>query len=238
MFLKLPVQQITSSTGERFKISGVTATIDAPGLHWSSPFVNNTNDDLSDTAHDPTVTVVIPKSVFDQVQTTPVDLHLKFVSTAYGTNPAIRERALVPAFPAPDHGLCPLTAEGVVGNCRYAYRLATPIDISTPVSALPCDSVQAPVDTQPATPTLTTFIGSDDDRLAFDFDPIATTSLNLVLPGSTFDHPLPAFLCKGSPVSFTSHPILRRGSFAITAKDLVLGKYAQQATSGNLMGPS
>ena len=229
LFLKLPVHKLSLLPGERLKLNGVSATIDAPGLHWSSPFINNADLDLSDEAHDPTITIMIPRNVFDRVRTMPVDLHLQFASTTYRTEAATRIRASIHAFAAPDHGLCPIDAEGLVGNCRYAFRLPIPIDVTAQVRSQACDETATSVNEQPAESVLHTFIGSDDDRLAFDFDPVTTTRLKLVLPGSTDDHQLPAFLCAGSPITFASHRIFGRGSFSIAIPQLVLGEYAQRS---------
>lgn len=226
--LMLPVHEVDSPTGERFKVNAIAAILDAPGFHWSSPFLDSNGVELSNTPHDPTITVMIPRNVFERVRTTPVDIHLQLASTVYGTDAATPARASLPSFPAPDHGLCPLNPEGAVGNCRYAFRLATPIDIAAHVSSQPCDGDHTPAQGQPTAALATTFIGSDDNRLAFDFDPVAITRLNLVLPGSTFDHPLPAFLCSDSPIAFTAHPILRRGTFSVDAHQLVIDEYAQR----------
>ena len=225
--LRLPIHEVTSPKGERFKVNAIAASIDTPRVHWRSPFLDSNGVELSDTPqHDPIITVMIPKNVFEQVRTTPVDVHLQFASLVYGTDAAMAVRALMPAFPAPDHGLCPLNAEGTVGNCRYAFRLPTPVDIDAHVVSQPCDGDQTSAQGQPA--VAHTFIGSDDDRLAFDFDPVATTPLNLVLPQSTFDHPLPAFLCTDSSLAFTPHPILRRSTFSLDAHQLIIGDYAQR----------
>ena len=227
VLVKLPLHEDNPPTGESFKVNAVAASIEAPGYRWSSAFLVSGDVERSGPQHDPSITVMIPTRVAERIRTTPVDLHLQLASTFYKAGTADLTHASAPTFQAPGHGLCPLDTDGTIWNCRYAFRLPTPMGVTMNVSSQPCDGDHSPTEAQPAASVFSSFIGSDDDWLAFDFDPVATAPIRLVLPGSEFSHPKPAYLCTGSPIAFTPNRNLRRGSFILDAHQLVIDKYAQ-----------
>ncbi len=242
--LSLPLQQAGIFPGLRFKTQGIAVTIYAPdGFHWSSPFFKNSGTDLSAETGNPAINLLIPAPVFDRIRDLPVDLHLQIAVLVYATDPPVTASASSPSFAAPGGGLCALLPGGIVPNCRYALRLPTPIDLSAEVSDHFCDldgtrgpsgngPVRAPPN--PQHQIARTFIGSDDTPLAFDFDPVATTPINLVLPSSTPDHFLPAFLCPSSPVTFTPHRLLSHSQIVFDVRHLVLAPFAKRQRSSAL----
>lgn len=236
VLLSLPAQQTGMPPGLRFKAKGIAVNIDtAQGFHWTSPFLQ-TGTDLSATSKDPVVAFLLPASVFDRIHDTPVDLHLQIAGLIYETEAPVTIAASLPTFAAPGRGLCPLYPEGVTANCRYALRLPTVIDFSADVSNHLCG-----IDPAPASPpnsggrlVAKHFIGSDDNNLAFDFDPVATTPFQLAVAESTPDHFEPAYLCPGAPVTFTPHQLTRHGQLSFSIRNLILAPYAKHQRSATI----
>ena len=221
-FLNIPIALTGVGSGQRVRSMGISIVLDAPGVHWSSPFLEN-GMDSSDPA--PALSFALPDSVFERVRKTPAELHLQIAALLSGTELPVSLAASSPATPAPDGGLCSVSQEGVATNCRYAFRLPAPIDVEAAASGKPCDAGQTSPASQP-TILVKTFIGSDNHALAFDFDPVALTPMNLAMPQSTPNRFLPAYLCSGSLVTFTSHREMRRGQILVDLHNVVLGPYA------------
>lgn len=232
VLLALPAQQTGIPPGLRFKAKGIAVTIDtAQGFHWTSPFLE-TGTDLSAARNNPVVEFLLPASVFDRIRDTPVELHLQIAGLVYETEAPVTVAASLPSFAAPGRGLCPLYPEGIASNCRYALRLPAVIDFSADVSDHLCDIDPAPAST-PSNGRLVAknFIGSDDNNLAFDFDPVVTTPFQLALAKSTPEHFEPAYLCPGAPVTFTPHQLTQHGQLSFNIPNLILAPYAKRQRS-------
>lgn len=221
-FFSLPVQLAAAMPGQRLRAQGISIDLDAPGFHWRSPFMDGGGAEFS--GPDPAIFFSLPDAVVNRVRDIPVHVQVQIAGLVSSTDARIDSAAFSPAFPAPGRGLCSLRAEGITTNCRYPLRLPAPIDVAAETSDHLCDSGQSSSPVQTA--VVKTFIGSDDDALAFDFDPVALTPLSLVRMQANPDHSVPGYLCSGSRIAFTPHGEPERGQISVEIPDVVLGPYA------------
>lgn len=140
-----------------------------------------------------------------------------------------------PGFASPGDGICPVFSDGTTTSCLYPLRLPAPIELNAEVSDLPClDSNRGPNRVGQS------FVGSDEDYLAFDFDPVATSQVRLWKQQNRPSLPHPAYLCPGATVTLTPQRIVSRGRLSISQQEVVLGPYAKHLAQSDttIVAPS
>ena len=230
--LSLPVQLRGLPMGVRLKGSGVAITIDTPqGFHWSSHY-QEVGADLNAADPDQKIDILLPLSVFNRIRDTPVNLGLSLAVVKYQTEATQSLIAEFPGFASPGRGKCPLLPDGLTTSCLYPLRLPPPIDLSAQVSDLPCLS---PAGT--ATHLAHSVIGMDTSYIAFDFDPVATSQMNLWRDPSEKIPPHAVYICPGSAVTLTPHVIAARERLSFSQQDIVLASYARHLMRKRLTPP-
>ena len=93
---------------------------------------------------------------------------------------------------------------------------------SAQVSDLPCLS---PAGT--ASHLAHSFLGMDTSYIEFDFDPVATSQMNLWRDPSEKVPPHAVYICPGSAVTLTRHVIAARERLSLNQQDIALASYAR-----------
>jgi hypothetical protein len=220
--ISLPVQLKGLPSGIRLKGMGAALEVEtAQGFRWSSHY-QLVSADLNANYPNPTVDVLMPLSVFDRIRSTPVNLLLNIVFVRFETGEARTVPAHSPGFASPGDGICPVFSDGILASCLYPLRLPPSVDLSADVSDLPClDPNRGP------NRVGQTFVGSDENYLAFDFDPVATSQVRLWKQENRPSLPRPAYLCPGATVTLRPQRIAGRERLSISQREIVLGLYAK-----------
>jgi hypothetical protein len=77
------------------------------------------------------------------------------------------------------------------------------------------------------------FVGSDEDYLALDFDPVATSQVRLWKQQNRPSLRGPAYLCPGATVAPRPQRIVGRERLSISQYEIVLGPYAKHLAQPN-----
>jgi len=222
IILSLPVQIPGLLPGLRLKGKAISLTLDSPsGLHWTSPY-QGVDADLSTRNARPSIDVAIPAAVFNRFKNTPADLRLSLAVDRSTTGVPRTVTANLPAFATPGRGLCLVTSLGITSNCLFPLRPPPPIDLSLQTSDQLCGT-PIPATIRPQT----TFVGTDDTFLRYDFDPVVTSPLNLSIDRERTGNTRPAYLCPGTPVTLTPHTVVGQERLTLTQPAVVLASYAR-----------
>ena len=167
----------------------------------------------------------LPTALFNQVKSTPQDVHLSVTANHLLVGPEQKWRATLLPFSVPGHGICNYPDQaGRRPVCHFP--LAAPADtfVSAPLS-VSCN-------TQPGQPAqqATAIERLPGDKSAFsipDFDPVVTVPLTLQIrqqlpPGVTLS------LCPGTFLTFVHGESAGRTRFEFDQKQLVLDNYASR----------
>ena len=226
--ISLPIQLKGLPSGVRLKGIGVALELEtAQGFRWSSHY-QLVNADLNADYPNPTVDVLMPLSVFDRIRSTPVNFLLNIVFVRFETEDAQTVPAQFPGFASPGNGICPVFSDGTINSCLYPLRFPAPVELSAEVSDLPClDSNRGPNRVAQSS------VGSDQDYLAFDFDPVATSQVRLWKQQNRPSLPRPAYLCPGATVTLRPQRVVSRERLSISQQEIVLGPYAKHLAQPN-----
>ncbi len=236
--LSLPVKLQGLAAGTRLKAAGVSIhVVTSDGFEWTSPY-ENMGVDLRVANPTNVVDVPMPLDVFNRIRNIPVSLNV-FLAVERTQAAATQTFAVEePGFSTSGLGICPVRADGFMGNCLYALHLPPPIDVSAQVSNKPC------METAGSTRSVAqTFLGSDQNGVAYDFDPVATSRLQFQvityrhIPGPNGSSAssgvgIAGFLCPGAPVMLTPHVLMGRERWSFRQSNLILAPYMRH------MGPS
>ena len=235
IILSLPVQFKGLPSDVRLKGMGAALEVEtAQGFRWASHY-QRVNATINADYANPTVDILMPLSVFDRIRSTPVNFLLNIVLVRLETGEAQTMPAQFPGFASPGDGTCPVFSDGTITSCLYPLRLPAPIDLNAEVSDLPClDSNRGPNRVGQS------FLGSDEDYLAFDFDPVATSQVRLWEQENRPSLPRPAYLCPGATVTLRPQRIVGRERLSVSQQEVVLGPYAKHLAQSNttIVAPS
>jgi len=202
-----------------FIIKGVAATITAPGVTWTSPFVSaGQGRQITAGAPISAVAIPIPLSVFDKIGSQPADVHLTLATDHLKLDPAVTWKANARPFHIPSHGICSFTEDDPRAdlNCRYALKAPQVTFITTSVTPGGCASGLA----QP-TPAQAS-IASPNNSLSFD--PVITVPVKFQTADPEARHRYA--LCPGTPLSFLQAQDSGKVRFEVDVKQLILENYA------------
>jgi hypothetical protein len=222
VIISLPVNLTGLPAGVRMKGVGVAIEIDTPqGFHWWSHYEAG-GADFTETNSHADIDIFMPLSTFNRIRNTPVDLRLNIAFVKFQTEASQTLQSEAEGFASPGRGNCLLLPGGQVTSCLYPLRVPPPIDLSAQVSDIPC------LDSSTATTRLAnTFVGNDQNALAFDFDPVATSHLRLLADSEKNTPPHAASLCPGTPITLTPHFIAGRERLSFSQKGIVLSSYVR-----------
>lgn len=164
----------------------------------------------------------LPKALFDQIKSTPTDLHFSVTANHVGAEQLWRATLL--PFSVPGHGICtyPQDSPDRQPVCHFPLTVPENLFVSAPLQ-LGCTA-------QPGQPprqvTAGQRLSGDSSPFALpDFDPVITRPLNLRInqqlpPGVTLN------LCPGTELSFVVADPNAHARFEFDEKQIILNNYA------------
>lgn len=226
--LGIPFTVTGADKDSNYVVTGIAATIDAPGIHWSSPYLAPMQTArINAGAPISAVPVVIPLQIFNQLGHAPADVHLSITVQQVKADQPATWKATANSFAVPGHGVCsfdPLHPDAPP-TCRYPFK--TPdLNFATAPLAASCSD---PTSEKP------TGIAQMNSNSAFvDFDPVNTQSLAFSIPGQ---QQAPGLLCPGTPVSFIEGHDQAKLRLEVDEKHLLLENYATHVSPRRTRAP-
>ena len=154
-----------------YLIHGISLTLDAPGVHWSSPYRTSLFGPGQINANPVTVLAVsLPLEIFNRVQNTPVDLHVSIATEHLTARSASTWKSSAAPFDIPGHGRCSFSDDPEMPpTCRFPFETPKFLYLTVPLSQdcanpnAPRIGANQPLGGQPAT---------------LNFDPVLSVPLN------------------------------------------------------------
>ena len=202
-----------------YVIQGVAATVDAPGVHWSSPYIGTTGDQINASSPFGAANIDVPLSVFNQIHNLPAEIHLSLATDHQKADPPSTWKATAGSFAVPGHGVCSFSHEDpeLPPLCRYAFQ--TP-DINFATADL------APGSCSAAGPKVPGGVNLGGAPGMLDFDPVITIPVKF----RTANPQQPGVLCAGTPIKFIEAKVQDKVRLEITEKNFVIENFAAHAT--------
>ena len=219
--LGIPFTVADADKDSNYIVTGIAATIDAPGVHWSSPYIAPSQEAHFNAGSPITaVPVVIPLDIFNQLGHAPADVHLTITVQQIKADHPVTWKASGNSFDVPGHGVCsfdPLHPDSPP-VCRYPFKTPDLNFASAPLSSTCSD---------PAAEKQTGIAQMNSGPSFVDFDPVNTQSLSFSTPGSK---EAPGLLCPGTPISFVEGHDQAKLRLEVDEKHLLLENYATHAS--------
>jgi hypothetical protein len=219
--LAIPFTVTDADKDSNYAVTGVAATVDAPGIHWQSPYITPLQTSrINAGAPISAVPVDMPLAIFNQLGHAPADIHLSITLQQLKADKPSTWKASAGSFAVPGHGICsfdPLHPDSAP-VCRYAFKTPDLNFATAPLTAT-CGDPSAP--TQTGVAQMTSGPGF------VDFDPVNTQTLAFSNPTQ---REAPGILCPGTPISFVEGHDQSRLRLELDEKKLVLENYATHAT--------
>ncbi len=191
----IPVATSGIDEQSNYTVKGYAVTLDAPGQHWVSPYLNELGTEINAYQPGVLVPVALPLDVFNQFKSTPVDVHLSLAADHLKLDSPTTWRASAEPFSVPGHGRCSWAADNpeAAPICRFPFAAPQPDFVS---ARLPASSCGDPESTR--TPHQMNLVAGSS---TLDFDPVVTVPLSF--PASRGAGPAPHPLCPGTPLAFS-----------------------------------
>lgn len=204
-----------------YLIRGVAATVDAPGVHWTTPYTANGGQQVNSGSPFSFVSLAMPLEVFNKIHNAPANIHLSLATEHLKQQPPTIWKATLRPFSVPGHGLCSFpSAESAESTpavlCRYPLKVPEISFVSAPVAASSCNA--SPAHSVEGATT----IGGQHTTL--DFDPVVTIPLSFRTRDPNPQHRY--VLCPGTPLSFTDARSQGNARLEVEEKQLVLDAFA------------
>jgi len=106
VLVSIPVAVSGVDQRSNFIVHGVAATIDAPGVHWTSPYMNSIGTELGAFRPIANLNVAMPVEVFNKISKVPADVHLTLAADHLSAEEPTQWKATLLPFSVPGHGLC------------------------------------------------------------------------------------------------------------------------------------
>jgi len=210
-------------------IKGVSASVDAAGVHWTSPFIADigTRPISAGTPFD-VVPIVMPLSVFNQIGHSPANVHLSIaVEQVKAAKPATWKATKEP-FAVPGHGVCSFSTEhpDAAPVCQYPFK-APEINYATATVSAACGDASAP--------KTTGYVNLSTSVNFLAFDPVVSKPLEMKTPqaqqGALYQ------LCPGTDLSFIEGQEKVKNRLELDMKQVLLENYATHIDSRAQRGP-
>ncbi len=222
----IPFTVTEADKDSNYTVTGVKATIDAPGVHWSSPYEAPTQPSRIN-AGSPisAVPVEIPLSVFNQIGHSAADVHLSITVQQLKADQPTTWKATSNSFAVPGHGICsfdPLRPDSAP-ICRYPFK--TP-DLNFATAPLVSSCTDPSGEKQTGVAQMTAGPG------LVDFDPVSTQTLSFSPAGQPRQQQQASagILCPGTPVTFIEGHNQAKLRLELDEKQLILENYATHSS--------
>ena len=201
-----------------YPLKGGAVTLDAPGYHWSSPYLNLIQVQINAFRPNLAVPIALPLDVFNRLRSTPTDVHLSLAADHLKLDPPSTWRATAGGFAVPGHGRCTWPAEDpdAAPVCRFPFTAPEPNFVYAQLPATSCSDPEAT-----RTPHQANLAAGSS---SLDFDPVVTVPL--VFSNTRGEGPTAHALCAGTPLQFSQAKSLERVRFEVDLKGLLLDPLA------------
>jgi hypothetical protein len=224
----IPFTVSDADKDSNYIVTGIAATVDAPGVHWSSPY-NTPSQPARINAAAPisAVPVEMPLEVFNQLGHAPADVHLSITVQQLKADQPAAWKASGDTFMVPGHGVCSFDSAhpDAPPTCRYPFKTPDVNFATAPLSANCSD---------PSAPKQTGVAQMNSGAGFVDFDPVSTQTLSF---SSNGQQQVPGVLCPGTPISFVEGHDQAKLRLQLDEKHLLLENYATHYTPRQQRGP-
>ncbi|QHN04501.1 hypothetical protein FTO74_14875 [Granulicella sp. WH15] len=227
VLLVLPMQVAGIDENTLFRINGYSLTVDAPGLHWTSPW-QLSGEQMNAGTPATYVQVPMPFALFEKVRNTPADLRLTLALDHMKVGNPYIIKATRASFPIPGHGSCSFTnppddssPDAATPVCRFPFAPPETTFIAGAVSPGSCSAPPAAVGHAN--------FGSPSPSLSFD--PVQTIPLTLTTGDSNPEHHY--LLCPDAQLSIFQAKSQGHGSVQLEQKGALLDVLAARITKMN-----
>ena len=232
--ISLPVGVAGIGPDIHFVVHGTRATITAPGVSYTSPYMNSIRTvELSAGRPVALISFMIPVDIFDKIKSTPVDVHVDFAAEQLKAEKPTTWHATLLPFSVPGNGICTFAGEhddNQTATCRYPLKQPDISFVTAQLAAASCATpAAAPVAGQAS-------LGGRGSSL--DFDPVVTVPLSFQTGDPDPSHNY--VLCPGTELNFVEATTLPNASLTLDQKQVTLDAFAARYPdkSARPQGPS
>ena len=217
----IPFTVTDADKDSNYIVTGIAATVDAPGIHWSSPYVTPSQGARINAASPiSAVPVDMPLDIFNQLGHAPADVHLSITVQQVKADQPTVWKASGNSFAVPGHGVCSFDPAHPDNPpvCRYPFKTPDLNFASAPLS---------PSCSDPASQKQTGVAQMTSGPQFVAFDPVSTQTLQF---SSSNQQAAAGILCPGTPISFIEGHDQAKLRLTLDEKQLLLENYATHAT--------
>jgi hypothetical protein len=198
-----------------YLIHGASIALDAPGVHWTSPYQSSMLGPGQISASPFTfLAVSLPRAIFNKVHAAPVDLHVSIATEHLKSQSASTWKTSSAPFDIPGHGHCSFADDPEMPpTCRFPFETPKFLFLTVPVSA-DCSN--------PAAPKMGASQPLGGQPTTLNFDPVVTVPLN----PSTGSSRARGQVCPGVAMTFTQDSSQGNARFEVEDKQLLLDPLA------------
>ncbi len=219
--ISLPVQAKGIGEDVNFLIHGTRATVTAPGVSYTTPFLNpnpfTRPAQLNSVRSQGLLSFMIPADIFNKIHNAPADIHVDFAAEQLkAEKPSTWHATLLP-FSVPGNGVCTFPGENdpvQLPTCRYPLKQPDISFVSAQLSPAAC--------TNPSAVPGQASLGGRGTTL--DFDPVLTVPLNFQTGDPDPQHNY--VLCPGAELHFVQAATLPNASLVLDQKQVTLDPFA------------
>jgi hypothetical protein len=215
--LAVPFTIADADKDSNYLINGVAASIEAPGVHWSSPYITAFGEPFNIGTPYRVIPVEMPLEVFNQLHQVPADVHLSLAVQQLKADKPTAWKATLQPFSVPGHGVCAYAPQRPEDPpvCSYPFKLPEVNYVSAPLAA-DCS--------QPAASQTTGVASLGGTGTTLDFDPVVTEPLRLQPRGA--QQGASYLLCPGTALTFIEAHRQAKNRFEVDEKQLNLDNLA------------
>jgi hypothetical protein len=221
MQVALPFQVEGVEKDSDYIVRGTSVVVDAPGVHWSSPYVSSLLGPGQINATPFTIlSAILPVAVFDKVHLAPADVHVSIALEHLKAGDASTWTAQAGGFDVPGHGHCTYAKDdsSLPPVCRFPFETPRFLYLTAPM-AMDCSS------SSPAGPKGSQDMG--DHTATLDFDPVIQIPLQ---PAAGRQRGGSGVICPGTSISFVQGKPLGNARLEVDDKHLLLDPLAARNT--------
>jgi len=218
--VSLPVGVAGVGPDINFLVHGTRATITAPGVSYTSPFLNTIRP-IQLSAGRPVALLgfMIPVDVFNKIKSTPVDIHIDFAAEQLKAEKPTTWHATLLPFSVPGNGICSFPGENdpvQTPTCRYPLKQPDISFVTAQVAAASC--------TNPAAAPVAGQASLGGHGATLDFDPVVAAPLTFQTGDPDPSHNY--VLCPGTELNFVEATTLPNASLVLDQKQVTLDAFA------------